>query len=77
MLGESLIMFIIFICVRLKMTDRYPCIIIGLQQCVSAKNGSAISNPVLHRDCRSISGSTSSTGNQNDLNYIDLLNSER
>lgn len=34
----------------------------GLQQCVSNKNGTAISNPVLHRDCRNISGSTASNG---------------
>lgn len=35
---------------------------LGLQQCVSNKNGTAISNPVLHRDCRNISGSTPSNG---------------
>lgn len=46
-------------------------VVIGMQQCVSTKNGSAISNPVMHRDCRSISGSTSSTGI---LFYINLVN---
>lgn len=39
--------------------------ILGLQQCVSTKNGTAISNPVLHRDCRSISGSTVSDNQGN------------
>lgn len=46
--------------------DYYCCFIIhvkGLQQCVGAKNGTAISNPVLHRDCRSISGSADNQGN--------------
>lgn len=36
--------------------------VIGLQQCVTSKNGTAISNPVLHRDCRSMSGSTTTNG---------------
>lgn len=31
---------------------------LGLQQCVNSKNGTAISNPVLHRDCRSMTGSS-------------------
>lgn len=38
---------------------------IGLQQCVSTKNGTAISNPVLHRDCRSLSGSNVSDNQGN------------
>lgn len=35
---------------------------IGLQQCVNSKNGTSISNPVMHRDCRSMTGSTTTNG---------------
>lgn len=41
--------------------------------CVSSKNGTAISNPVLHRDCRSMTGSTTANGmNMTNFKYINM-----